>query len=145
MLKSFQQNFPRNQKRFLEGTQDTWPSSITCKKFQIRFGNYRRATSKEYLRLPRLKRNIVFGEADPPFSAREKLRVVLRVSVSPITYHFSVITCRSQDRYGRGAGVGRILGVGLDLGVGLGRGVDVAVGVGVGEPACAQYLPPVFK
>ena len=48
---------------------------------------------------------------------------------------------------GRGAGVGRGLGVGAHLpvhGVGVGVAVGVAVGVGVG-PACAQYLPPVFK
>jgi len=39
--------------------------------------------------------------------------------------------------------VGRALGVGAILRVGV--GLTVAVGVGVGEPACAQYLPPVFK
>jgi hypothetical protein len=56
--------------------------------------------------------------------------------------------------YGRGRGVGRLRGVGAILGVGVGVavgvavGVVVAVGVGVGvgvAPACAQYVPPVFK
>jgi hypothetical protein len=56
-----------------------------------------------------------------------------------------------HHRYGRGAGVGRILGMGLDLGVGLGRGVEVAVGVGVnvgvgvGLGPAAQYLRPVLN
>jgi hypothetical protein len=70
---------------------------------------------------------------------------------------------------GRGAGVGRGRGVGASLGVGVGLAVavgvgetvavaagvavavgvgvrvGVCVGVGVGEPNCAQYLPPVLN
>src|SRR5215475_8551914 len=58
-----------------------------------------------------------------------------------------------------GVGVGVAVAVGVAVGVnvavavavavgvtvGVGVGVPAAVGVGVDEPACAQYLPPVFK
>ena len=70
---------------------------------------------------------------------------------------------KRPPRYGRGAGVGLNRGSGVNLGVvvavavGVAVAVAVAVGVavelavavgvavGVGEPAGAQYLPPVFK
>ncbi len=48
-----------------------------------------------------------------------------------------------------GVGVGLIVAVGVAVGVavvvGVGVRVGVCVGVGVGEPNCAQYLPPVLN
>jgi len=69
-----------------------------------------------------------------------------------------IFAAESATGYGRGAGVGRGLTdgpgravgdglavvVGVALTVAVAVAVAVAVGVGVGEPDCAQYLPPLL-